>query len=71
MKYMKAKNIQCEKKIRKVFKNQIMHKQYKVSKYYIDLVFPEHKFGIETGENGHTESCKTKQRERSDRKCWI
>ena len=48
----------------KVFKHQIMHEQYKVSKHYIDLLFPEHKLGIEIDENGHTERCKTKERER-------
>ena len=43
-----------------------MHEQYNFSKYYIDLVFPEHKLGIEIDENGHTEKCKTKERERKE-----
>ena len=43
-----------------------MHGQYKVSKYYIDLVFPEHKLGVEIDENGHTERCKTKEWERKE-----
>ena len=43
-----------------------MHEQYKVRKYYIDLVFPEHKVRIEIDENGHTEKCKTKERERKE-----
>ena len=44
--------------------HQIMHEQYKASKYYIDLVFPEHKLGIEIDANEHTERCKPKERER-------
>ena len=43
-----------------------MHEQYKVSKYYIDLVLPEHKLGIEINENEHTERCKTKEIERKE-----
>ena len=49
-----------------MFKNQIMHEQDKISKYYIDLVFPEHKLGIQIDENGHTERRKTKERERKE-----
>ena len=29
-------------------------------------MFPEHKLGIETDENGHTERCKTKEKERKE-----
>ena len=43
-----------------MFKNQIIHEQDKTSKYYIDLVFPEHKLGIQIDENGHTELVKFK-----------
>ena len=60
------------KKIRKVFKNQIMHGQHKVSKCYIDLVFPEHKLGIETDENGYTNRSETKEKKRkNNKKSWI
>ena len=37
-----------------------MAEQYKVSKYYIDLVLPEHKLGIQIDENEHTKRCKIK-----------
>ena len=37
-----------------------MAEQYKGSKYYIDLVLPEHKLGIEIDENEPTKRCKTK-----------
>ena len=43
-----------------------MHERYKVYKYFIDLVFPEHKLGIEIDENEHTERCKTKERKRKE-----
>ena len=39
-----------------------MHEQYKVSKYYINLVFPKHKLGIEIHENGHTDRSETKKK---------
>ena len=41
------------KRIRKVFKNQILNEQYRVKNIFIDLVFSEHKLGIEIDENGH------------------
>ena len=48
------------KRIKKIFKNQIINEQYKVDKYFIDLVFPVHKLGIETDGNGHTDRSDTK-----------
>ena len=38
--------------------------QYTVDKYFIDLVFPVHKLGIEIDENGHTDRSDMKQRKR-------
>ena len=34
------------KKIRKVFSNEIITEEYKVQKYFIDLVFPVHKLEL-------------------------
>ena len=36
-----------------MFPNEIINEQYKVNKYFIDLIFPVHKVGIEIDENGH------------------
>ena len=33
---------------------------------FIDLYFPEHKFGIEIDENGHTDRLKVKEQEREE-----
>ena len=41
-----------------------MRRKYEI--YFIDLVFLDHKLGIEIDENGHTERCKTKERERKE-----
>ena len=41
-----------------MFSNEIMTKQYRVKKYFIDLVFPIHRLGIKIDENNHTDRCK-------------
>ena len=33
---------------------------------FIDLYFPEHKFGIEVDENGHTDRLKVKEQEKEE-----
>ena len=53
-------------KIKKVFPNEIIHEQYKVNKYFIDLFFPVRKLGIEIDENGHMDKCEIKERERQE-----
>ena len=52
-------------KIKRIFPNEIMSEQYKVNKYFIDLVFPVHKLGIEIDENGHTDRPKAEEEKRS------
>ena len=52
------------KKIKKIFKNQIISEQYRVKNYFIDLAFPVHKLGIENYENGHLERIKIKEQKR-------
>ena len=52
------------KKIKKVFPNEITRDQYKVSKYYIDLVYPVHKLGIEIDDNAHMDIPEAKEKER-------
>ena len=61
MTYIKAKNIQHQKK---VFPNEIINDQYKVNKYFIGLVLPVHKLGIEIDENGHIDRCKIEEQKR-------
>ena len=51
------------KKIKKVFPNEITRDQYKVSKYYIDLVYPVHKLGIEIDDNAHMDIPEAKEKE--------
>ena len=41
-----------------------MNEQYRVKNYFIDLVFPEHKLGIEIDENGYIDKSETKEQER-------
>ena len=53
-------------KIKKVFPNEIINEQYKVNKYFIDLIFSVHKLGIEIDENGHVDTCKIKEQERQE-----
>ena len=45
------------KKIKKCFLGEIIRNQYKVDKYFIDLLFPVHKLGIEIDENGRMDRC--------------
>ena len=52
-------------KIKKVFPNGTMNDQYRVNKYFIDLVFPAHKLGIEIDENGHIDRSETDEQKRS------
>ena len=42
-----------------------MNDQYRVNKYFIDLVFLVHKLGIEGDENGHMDRSKTEEHKRS------
>ena len=41
-----------------------MNEQYRVKNYFIDLVSPEYKLGIETDENEHIDRSETKEQER-------
>ena len=52
------------KRIRKIFKNQVMNEQYRVKNHFIDLVFPEHTWGIEIDENGYIDRSEIKEQER-------
>ena len=49
-----------------MFPNEIINEQYKVHKYFINLIFPVHKVGIEIDENGHMDRCEIKERERQE-----
>ena len=40
--------------------------QFKIDKYFIDVYFPEHKLGIASDENGHTDRLKVKEQEREE-----
>ena len=51
-------------KIRKMFLNEIIEKECRVLGYYIDLVFPFHKLGLEIDENGHIDRLEAKEKER-------
>ena len=64
MKYLKVKNIQLLKKIKKVFIRQKIIDQYRVDKYFIDLHFPEHKLRIEIDENCHLDRSDIKEEKR-------
>ena len=52
------------KRIKKIFKKQIIIEQYRVEKYFIDLFFPVHKLGIEIDENGHLDRSEIKEQKR-------
>ena len=58
----KRKEHSVLKKIKKGFPNDIINDQYKVDKYFIDLVFPVHKLGIEVDENNHIIDTKLRKR---------
>ena len=45
-----------------MFASETTIEQYRVKKYFIDLVFPVHKLGIEIDENNHTDRCKLKKK---------
>ena len=64
MTYFKKKEYSITLKVKKVLPNEIINEQYKVNKYFIDLIFPVHKLGIEVDENGHMDRCEIKERER-------
>ena len=53
-------------KRKKMFLNEIINEQYKVDKYFIDIVFPVHKLGVEIDENGHLDRCKIKEQKRQE-----
>ena len=55
------KEYSITKRIKKIFRKQTIIEQYKVKNYFIDLVFPVHKLGIEIDEIGHLGRCKTKE----------
>ena len=48
-----------------MFKNKIINEQYRVDKYFIDLVFTKHGLGTEIDENRHIDRCKVKEQERT------
>ena len=53
-------------KIKKVFPNEIINEQYKVNKYFIDIIFYIHKLAIEIDENGHMDRWEIKDQERQE-----
>ena len=57
-----SKEYSITKKIKKIFKDELINEQYRVDKYFIDIVFPAHKLGIETDENRHTDRSKIKEK---------
>ena len=61
-----TKEYSIKLKIKKVFPNEIINEQYKVNKYFIDLIFPVHKLGIRIDENSHMDRCDIKERERQE-----
>ena len=56
-----SKEYSITKKIKKTFKNKIINEQYRVKKYFNDLVFSVHKLGIEIDENGHIDRSEIKE----------
>ena len=48
-------------------------KERNTQQYFIDLVFPVHKLGIEIDESGHLDRCEIKEQERQEikKKKWI
>ena len=52
------------KRIKKIFKNQIINEQYRVKHYFIDLAFPVHKLVREIDENGHIDRSKIEEPKR-------
>ena len=57
----KRKEYSIVKRIKKIFKNQIINEQYRVKSYFFDLVFPVHELGIEIDANGHIDISKIKE----------
>ena len=55
-----------------MFPNEIIKEQYKVIGYFIDLVFPVHKLGIELDENSHMDrsEAQEKERQKAIKKNW-
>ena len=53
-------------KIKKVFPNEIINEQYKANKYFIDLIFPVRKLGIEIDKNGDMDRCEIKEQEKQE-----
>ena len=53
------------KKIKKIFPNEIINEQYKVNKYFIDLVFAIQKLGTEIDKNGHIDRSETEEQKGS------
>ena len=49
-----------------MFSNEIIEDEYKVNKYFIDLIFPVHKLGIEIDENAHMDRSKFKEQRRNE-----
>ena len=60
-----SKENSIAEKIKKIFPNEIINGQYKVNKYFIDLVFPVHKLEIEIDKNGHMDRSKAEEQKRS------
>ena len=48
-----------------MFPDEIINDQYRVNKYFIDLVFLVHKLGIDIDENGHMDRSETEEQKRS------
>ena len=56
-----------------MFPNEIIKEQYKVIGYFINLVFPVHKLGLEVDENGHMDrsEAQDKERQKAIKKNWY
>ena len=61
---MLPKEYSTKSKINKIFPNEIIEEKYKVLGYFIDLVFPVHKLGLEVDENGHMYRSAAEEKER-------
>ena len=47
-----------------MFPNELIEEQYKFLRYFIDLVFPVHKLGLDVNENGNKDRSEAGEKER-------
>ena len=68
---MRLEEYSINSKIKKMFPNEIIEEQYNVLGYYIALVFPFHKLGLEIDEQCHMHRPEAKEKERQKRKKLV